>query len=194
MSAPLIIPEHIKQARLTAVGAGISMEANDPGFAALMFAAIAYNRLHQGNKAEVLRQQCLQTQRELENVSSELLNERKKVARLTSELTELRHKLAAAPMPSAPSQKMTLLKQQIASLRNELTRRPAHTNEPLPEQLRALQVGRDRHQRTADKQRKYLRHIQRRLLDTALPLEERLAEVGRLVGYGLSVGEQHPDS
>ncbi|MGI4822267.1 MAG: hypothetical protein ACRYFV_13740 [Janthinobacterium lividum] len=194
MSAPLIIPDHIKQARLTALGAGISMQVDDPGFATLMFAAIAYNKTPQVNKAELLRQDCERTQHELEKVSSDLVHERGKVARLTSELTDLRRELAETPKPAPTSPKQALLMAQVASLRSEVARRSAHTDVQLLEQVSILQTSRDSHRRAAKKQRKYLRHIQRKATDVTLPIEERLAEVQALVDYGLSVGTEEPDS
>jgi cob(I)alamin adenosyltransferase len=101
MPAPLIIPDHIKQARLAALTAGIPCAAHDPAAAALMLAAVAYNRIPQVNIAEMLRQDLTQANRELHRVGNELLTESNRVKRLQSEVRRLQVLLGCAALSEA---------------------------------------------------------------------------------------------
>ncbi|MGI4871511.1 MAG: hypothetical protein ACRYFX_10070 [Janthinobacterium lividum] len=89
MSAPLIIPDHIKQARLTLLGAGIPCEVDDVAFAALMFAAIAYNRTPQMNRAAVLRQELADAHHAVRRLTGEVLREGQRADRLSARLARL---------------------------------------------------------------------------------------------------------
>jgi hypothetical protein len=90
MPAPLIIPDHIKEARLTLLCAGIAVDVDSPAFAALMCAAVAYNRIPQVNIAEELRQELSRTKYEMGRVVNDLLTENNRVKRLQDEVRRLR--------------------------------------------------------------------------------------------------------
>lgn len=90
MSVPLIIPDHVKQARRSLLCAGYKCDIDDPAFAALMFVAIAYNRIPQVNIAEMLRQEVAQTKYEMGRVVNDLLTENNRVKRLQDEVRRLR--------------------------------------------------------------------------------------------------------
>jgi hypothetical protein len=87
MPAPLIIPDHLRHARLALLAAGVPVQPDSPAFAALMCAA-AYNRLPQVNRAVVLSQQLAEAQRENERLTKELLREASHVNRLRALLQE----------------------------------------------------------------------------------------------------------
>lgn len=93
MPAPLIIPDHIKHARLSLLVAGVPVDEDSPAFAALMCAVVAYNRLPQVNRAEELRQEYAQARRDLQRVGGELLAENNRVKRLQAQVSELRLQL-----------------------------------------------------------------------------------------------------
>jgi len=114
MAAPLIIPDFIKQARLAALGAGIACGPDDPATVALMLAAVAYNRIPQVNKAEMLRQECAQAQEKLLTASSNLQAERLKNERLQADIAELR---AAGMPPEALATYRAASRQQSALMK-----------------------------------------------------------------------------
>lgn len=89
MPAPLIIPDHLRHARLALLAAGVPVDADSPAFAALMCAAAAYNRLPQVNRAVVLSQQLAEVQRENQRLAKELLREAAHANRLRARLQQL---------------------------------------------------------------------------------------------------------
>ena len=88
MPAPLIIPDHLRHARLALLAAGVPVDADSPAFAALMCAAAAYNRLPQVNRAVVLSQQLAEVQRGNRRLAKELLREAAHVNRLRAQLQQ----------------------------------------------------------------------------------------------------------
>jgi hypothetical protein len=100
MPAPLIIPDHLRHARLALLAAGVPVDVDSPAFAALMCAATAYNRLPQVNRAVVLSQEISVVQRENERLAKELLREAAHVNRLRAQLAQLT--LAPAIGPRQP--------------------------------------------------------------------------------------------
>ncbi|MGI4867478.1 MAG: hypothetical protein ACRYFZ_26400 [Janthinobacterium lividum] len=88
MPAPLIIPGHLRHARLALLAAGVAVDPDSPAFAALMFAAVAYNRLPQVNRAAELSQQLAEVQRENQRLARELLREGTKADRLAAQLNQ----------------------------------------------------------------------------------------------------------
>jgi hypothetical protein len=88
MPAPLIIPDHLRHARLALLAAGVAVEPDSPAFAALMCAAAAYNRLPQVNRAAVLSQQLAEVQRENQRLVKELLREGSRADRLAARLQQ----------------------------------------------------------------------------------------------------------
>ncbi|MDO7885999.1 hypothetical protein [Hymenobacter cheonanensis] len=88
MPAPLIIPDHLRHARLALLAAGVPVDTDSPAFAALLCAAAAYNRLPQVNRAVVLSQQLAEVQRENERLAKELLREGAHVNRLRAQLQQ----------------------------------------------------------------------------------------------------------
>jgi len=89
MPTPLIIPDHLRHARLALLAAGVPVNADSTTFAALMCAAAAYNRLPQVNRAVVLSQQLAEVQRENERLTRELLREAAPANRLRTRLQQL---------------------------------------------------------------------------------------------------------
>ena len=96
MPAPLIIPEHIKAARISLLCAGVPVDVDSPAFAALMCAAVAYNRTPQVNIAEMLRQDYAKAQDQLRRMGNELLGENNRVKRLQAEVQRLRVQVGRA--------------------------------------------------------------------------------------------------
>lgn len=88
MPSSLIVPDHLKQARLTLLAAGVPVDKDSPAFAALMCAAVAYNRTPQVNRATVLESQLITALNENERLAHELLREGARADRLSARLTK----------------------------------------------------------------------------------------------------------
>lgn len=204
MSAPLIIPPHIKQARLAAIGAGLPAGPDDVATTVLYLAAVAYNRLPQVNKAEMLRQAGERTQHELEKVSGQLSAERKKtlrlgedLTRLTLELQQVRSELGSVRsayqraanssgqqesfQDRIPKSKAKQLHSEIGALRQELARRPAHSDEVLRERWH-LERGQKRGLR------QHLRQLSTLFADPTLAAEQKTVLAQQVVARGLLIG------
>jgi hypothetical protein len=82
MPEVLVFPPHIRQAKAALIGAGFPVEEDGPAFAALMFAAIAYERTPQFNHAVALELRLAEAERENRRLAGELLREGAKVNRL----------------------------------------------------------------------------------------------------------------
>ena len=104
---PVITPVHIQRAKAALHEAGIPAAV---GNQALDLATAYYNQTPQVSQADALRQERNRVQSELESVSSQLLQERRKTLRLELELA------AALKLPKTHQNKYYKLRKQLRAI------------------------------------------------------------------------------
>ena len=104
---PVITPVHIQRAKAALHDACIPVAV---GNQALDLATAYYNQTPQVSRTDVLRQERNRIQDELETVSSQLLQERRKTLRLEQELA------AALKLPKAHQKKAYKLRKQLRAI------------------------------------------------------------------------------
>ena len=105
--APRTPPGHLQHAQAALEEAGIPLAA---GTQALVLAAHFYHHTPQVSQTDALRQERNRIQDELETVSSQLLQERRKTHRLEQELA------AALKLPKAHQNKAYKLRKQLRTI------------------------------------------------------------------------------
>ncbi len=209
----LVFPPHLNHAKAALVAAGISVTQDSAAYAALMFAAIAWERTPQANRAEELRQLNVQTQDELERVSSALLEERKKSERLQADLLEARQAVGALKdLKGAREQLSTVMKEnhrlrlQLEGLLPEgtpLAERVAAGSPMMKRQKTEVSSLKNMLQQAQDnlaiaKQaaghtkglRTHLKKIQAALNNPDFTPDQKLADIATQATWGLEVGTE----
>ena len=126
---PVITPVHIQRAKAALHDAGIPVAA---GIQALDLATAYYNQTPQVSQTDALRQERNRIQDELETVSSQLLQERRKTLRLEQEVA------AALKLPKAHQNKAYKLRKQLRAILAVLEHPQAKENSKLKSIARAV--------------------------------------------------------